>query len=286
MQNKNNILENKSIIRKYIKQRNKMHALSLLLVLLSSAHTANLYADELSYGTKFTLTTIAGCAVGFGSGYGYAQANNYDSQPSQILGWMGAATGCLTGALFSYLFYDDNTAKMASRISSDEKTITDLQIQLARLKNEKMNFGNENQADITPNFAMQNPFENLGVSEIITKKTLDEKNLPKGFSSETCSKWLNFYLIGDGGIETEKKEKLEFIAIDRNFALIGFQFAYSYDGCFKPSDAQNGSYYSRHWPELRDFLNGRVHGFKAKLMQAKALKEEHEKEQSALNNNQ
>ncbi len=230
----------------------------IFIATLSFLLNSNYAQAEWSYGAKFLATTFSGCAAGYGAGYGYAQVNNYDSQPGMIVSWMGAASGCLTGALFSYIFYEDKTQPLTARVSSDDKTIEDLKIQLARIKNSTSYapYDGSNSQDFysnVPESAKQNPFENLGVNEVITQKMIDQKNLPNGFSSETCSKWYSFYLTGDASITAIKKEKLEFIAIDKNFALIGFQFAYSYDGCFKPSDEQNGKYYGQHWPSLSPY---------------------------------
>lgn len=230
---------------------------------------------EIAYGTKFLTTTLAGCAAGGIGSYVYADNTGYDSQPKSIISWMGAATGCLTGAVFSYFFYDDKTDKLTAKVASDEKTITDLQIQLARMKNSSYTYSRDmtGMEEYLPRTVLpeldQNPFENLGISEVITQKMIDEKNLPTGFSSETCSKWYNFYLTGDSTITTNKKEKLEFIAIDKNYALIGFQFAYSYDGCFKPSNSQNGKYFGNYWPNLTNFLHDRVAGLKRKVAKQK-----------------
>lgn len=250
-----------------------MKLFSLLFLVLTSQ---NAQADW-SYGAKFLATTFGGCAVGYGAGYGYSHVNNYDSQPGMIVSWMGAATGCLSGALFSYIFYEDKTQALTARVSSDDKTIEDLKIQLARIKNATSytSYDGSNPQEFysnVPEVALQNPFENLGVTEVITQKMIDEKNLPTGFSSDTCSKFYNFYLTGDSTISTNKKDKLEFIAIDKNFALIGFQFAYSYDGCFKPSDSQNGKYFGQYWPYLSQFLGKRVEGLYKRVAKEKTEK--------------
>lgn len=247
------------------------------IVILSLVLFANHANAEMSYGSKFLATTLAACAVGGAGSYIYASNTGYDSQPRTIVTFMGATTGCISGALFSYLFYEDKTDKLTAQVSSDEKTITDLKIQLARMKNSSLySFSSDMTGmeeylpkTVLPELSGQNPFENLGITEVITQKMIDDKNLPSGFSSETCAKWYNFYLTGDSTISTTKKEKLEFIAIDKNYALIGFQFAYSYDGCFKPSSSQNGKYFGNYWPSLTNFLHDRVAGLKRKVAKQK-----------------
>ena len=52
---------------------------------------------------------------------------------------MGVATGCLTGAIFSYFFYDDNTQTLNTKISEQNKTIADLSIQLSDIQGQKQN---------------------------------------------------------------------------------------------------------------------------------------------------
>ncbi len=221
---------------------------------------------EWSYGAKFLTTTVASCAAGYGAGYAYTSVNNYDSQPSQIISWMGAATGCLSGALFSYLFFDDSTDKLKTQNESDRKVIADLQIQITRLQNDKTLSGNKyafNNEILGPN-----PFDNLDVKKIVEEKLIDLGNMPSGFTSDTCSKWYYFTLQGDNTISADKNDsKLEFIAIDKHYALIGFKFAYSYDGCFRPSTKQNGIFYERYWPSLNKFLNSRVRAFSLKVNQ-------------------
>ncbi|CAO1295339.1 unnamed protein product [Diamesa hyperborea] len=156
----------------------------LFATLVTIFSSNNAYADW-SYGGKFLATTFGGCAVGGASAYGYASNMNYDSQPKSIVTWMGAATGCLSGAIFSYFFYDDNSATLNTKINEQQKTIADLSIQLSDIQGQKQN-GAFNIPKVAGNFP--NPFDNLKLSEGIPKTSYDESKLPPGLNLKNVTR--------------------------------------------------------------------------------------------------
>lgn len=90
---------------------------------------------EISYGAKFLFTTAGGCAVGGLTEFAIAKKAGFDSQPTQIVSLLGATSGCLTGALISYFFYEDKTRDYDAQFSAQAKVKHDLSLHLVAMKN-------------------------------------------------------------------------------------------------------------------------------------------------------
>lgn len=229
--------------------------LFLISIFISSKYA---YADW-SYGGKFLATTVAGCAVGGASSYAYAENTGYDSQPKAIVTWMGAATGCLTGAIFSYFFYDDNSATLNTWINEQQKTIADLSIQLADIQGQKQN-GTFNPPKIAGNFP--DPFSDFKVSEGIAKTTFDDSKLPPGLNIKKCNKMLKFTLQSNANDLKLNSESMPVVPISPNFALVGFTFLYSQNDCISPF--KSGVYAEENMKGMTEFLTDKVESWKRK----------------------
>lgn len=228
-------------------------------ILILPCILSNTAQADLSYGAKFVLTTAAGCtAGGIGTGI-YASQAGYDTQPRATVTWMGAATGCLTGAVFSYFFYNDESGSLQTRISEQQKTIQDLSLQLASMQGQKQNgtFSSDQVYRSLPN-----PFDNLELKEGIAKSTYDPNHLPKGLNIKTCSHLWQYSLINDGSdVVSTTNSNSRIVAVSKNFALVGFAFLYSPNDCFSPS-TENGFYAEKYFPGLENFLINRVRNWK------------------------
>jgi hypothetical protein len=223
--------------------------ISFILIFISNyAHA------DWSYSGKFLATTVAGCAIGGSGSYVYADNTGYDSQPKAIVTWMGAATGCLTGAIFSYFFYDDNSATLNTRINEQQKTIADLSIQLADMQGQKQN-GTFNPPPLVGNYP--NPFDKLQLKEGVAKQNYDLNNLPRGLNIKNCDKLYQYSLVDDGNDVELAKKSQEIIAVSKKFALVGFTFLYTPNDCFSPS-LPGGKYAESYFNGLESFLQKRV----------------------------
>ena len=230
------------------------------IIFVCSALLSNRAFADMSYGSKFITTTIAGCAVGGAGAYTYANATGFDSQPKQIVTLMGATTGCLTGALFSYLFFDDKTSGLTQQLTADQKTIDDLKNQLMQIQGGQLT-GSITNPKIEANAFSTSPLDQNFTSEIIDMSQVNLSDLPTGLAIKNtaeCKKWARISLIPDMKSKSKKSQNMQWIALDNNFAVIGIQFAYTNKKCFLPSPIQGGLYYGQYWPGVRDFLNSRV----------------------------
>lgn len=232
--------------------------LMILCFSFSSIAIVNKANADMSYGAKFLATTFSGCAVGGFGSYFYADNTGYDSQPKAIVTWMGAATGCLTGAIFSYFFYDDNSATLNTRINEQQKTIADLSIQLADIQGQKQN-GTFNPPKVAGNYP--NPFGDFKVSEGVAKTSYDENKLPTGLNIKKCNQMLKFTLQTPDEIKLNS-ENMPVVAVSPHFALVGLTFLYSKNDCLFPS--KNGVYAEEYLNGLTDFLTSRVTDWKTK----------------------
>lgn len=226
---------------------------------LFSPLLSNTAHADLSYGAKFVLTTASGCAAGGVGSSIYASQAGYDSQPQQTLTWMGAATGCLTGALFSYFFYNEDSGSLQTKISEQQKTIQDLSLQLATMQGQRQNgtFSSDQVYRSLPN-----PFDKLELKEGVAKSTYDPNHLPKGLNIKTCSHLWQYSLINDGNdVLNTTESNSRIVAVSKNFALVGFAFLYSPNDCFSPS-TENGFYAEKYFPGLENFLINRVRNWK------------------------
>lgn len=235
-----------------------MRKIMTLLFIISIFISSKIAYADWSYGGKFLATTFAGCAVGGISSYAYAENTGYDSQPKAIVTWMGAATGCLTGAIFSYFFYDDNSATLNTRINEQQKTIADLSIQLADIQGQKQN-GTFNPPKVAGNYP--NPFGDFKVTEGIPKTSYDENKLPSGLNIKKCNQMLKFTLQTPDEIKLNS-ENMPVVAVSPHFALVGLTFLYSKNDCLFPS--KKGVYAEEYLNGLTDFLTSRVADWKTK----------------------
>ena len=241
----------------------KMRWLKTLTFLsfMSAVLTTSYAHADLSYGAKFVVTTLSSCAAGGAGAYAYAESTGYDSQPKQVLTFMGATTGCITGALFSYLFYKDDTATLETKISAQQKTIQDLTLQMSDMQGQKQN---GSFPGFSSNVAgLPNPFDKLDVKEGKTKSKFDASTLPSGLNLKNCSRLWQYSLIKDGDdLQNGKHLSPQIVAISKNFALVGFTFLYSPNDCFYPS-SPDGRYAESYFPGVTDFLKRRVINYNA-----------------------
>ena len=234
--------------------------IGFLISILFSFLSTNFAYAEMSYGSKFIVTTLSGCAAGGAGAYTYAESTGYDSQPKQVVTFLGATTGCITGALFSYLFFNDNTAPLTQQVSADQKTINDLKNQLARFEGGQLS-GSITDPRIAANSFSTSPLDPIFTSTVVDMKKTSLSDLPSGIAIKNtpeCKKWARISLIPDLNEKSKRAENLQWIALDNNFAVIGIQFAYTNKNCFLPSPMQGGIYFGQYWPGVRNFLNGRV----------------------------
>lgn len=233
------------------------------VTILFSPLLSNTAHADVSYGAKFVLTTAAGCAAGGVGTSIYASQAGYDSQPQQTLTWMGAASGCLTGAIFSYFFYNDDSAGLQTKVSEQQKTIQDLSLQLASMQGQKQN-GTFYPAG-TNTALLPNPFNHMELKEGVAKSTssFDTSHLPKGLNIKNCNKLWQYSLAQDGSeIENSRSPKYKIVAVNKNFALVGFTFLYSPNDCFYPS-SDDGVYAENYFSGLTNFLTERVKNWNA-----------------------
>jgi len=211
-----------------------------------------------TYGQKFLITTLGSCAAGGAAAYAYAEGTGYDTQPRTSITFLGAATGCITGALFSYFFYDDNSAVLKTQIEAQQQTISELSNQIARLQGSSdPNF--DVAKGVLPSFP--NPFDNLNVSEGVAKKEFDPSNLPAGLNLKNCNRLYQFTLKSDGNSLDIGKGSQDIVAVSKNFALVGFTFLYTPNSCFAPSSGN--SYAGAYFPGLENYLFNRVKNWNA-----------------------
>ncbi len=235
--------------------KNKFILFTSFILIFSSN---NAQADW-SYGGKFLATTVGACLAGGAGAYFYADNTGYDNQPKMILTWSGAAFGCITGAVFSYFFYDDNSATLNTRINEQQKTISDLSIQLADMQGQKQN-GTFNIPKVAGNYP--NPFDNLKLSEGVPKHAYDDSKLPPGLNLKKCNRMLKFTLTNSGNDVALNSEMQNIVAVSPNFALVGFTFLYSPNDCIFPS--KNNEYAEEHFNGLTKFLYDRVDDWNSK----------------------
>lgn len=119
------------IFREYDRVKKNFYIISSFI--LVSFFSSYAHAD-ISYGAKFLFTTAGGCAVGGLTEFAIAKTAGYDKQPTQIISLLGATSGCLTGALFSYFFYEDKSLGSSTKIVSQKKIIDDLALHFIAMR--------------------------------------------------------------------------------------------------------------------------------------------------------
>ena len=203
----------------------------LLVIILFFKNNAR---AEWSYAGKFLATTAAGCAAGGGVSYLYANNTGYDSQPRAIVTWMGTATGCLTGALFSYFFYEEPSKDLAQRNEQLQHVNDQLQLQLQTVVNsnqlKKMNgsMPGGNQSNIN------SILENMKIAQIDASKIGGMGSILNGMKK--CNIIYPLWMGKDGFVNSQSennKEEDSWIPVSPNFAIKVWQFYYSKDGCFE-----------------------------------------------------
>lgn len=219
----------------------------LLLSLLSFVNNAQ---AEWSYGGKFLATTAAGCAVGGVGSYFYANNTGYDTQPRAIVTWMGAATGCLTGALFSYFFYDDDS-KMLAQVN-EQLTATNNRLQLELQKS-------ANNAASIPTLKIPDINKTLNSFKIAKIDSIHEMDVQTSPTASDCSG--NYYaawLDSNGYVRSNKdaRPKNLWIPISPNLAMSAWQFIYSETGCFKPHPSYD--YFQKIYPGISEMIEKQI----------------------------
>lgn len=235
--------------------KNKLILFTSFVLIFSS----NKAQADWSYGGKFLATTVGACLAGGAGSYFLADSSGYDNQPKLILTWSGAAFGCITGALFSYFVYDDNSATLNTRINEQQKTISDLSIQLADIQGQKQN-GTYNVPKVAGGYP--DPFKDLKVTEGVPKTSYDDSKLPPGLNLKKCNRMLKFTLTNSGDEVKLNSDFPSVVAVSPNFALVGFTFLYSRNDCIFPS--KNGQYAEENFKGLTEFLYTRVDAWKSK----------------------
>ncbi|KAB8039138.1 hypothetical protein GCL60_09795 [Silvanigrella paludirubra] len=223
----------------------------LLLSLLSFVNNA--YA-EWSYAGKFLATTAAGCAVGGAGSYFYANGAGYDTQPRAIVTWMGAATGCLTGALFSYLFYDDDSKTLAQVNEQLTATNNRLQLELQKSANNS-SFGVP-----LPSVKLPDLNSTLNSFKIAKMESIYEMDVKTNPTIADCSgDYYSIWLDSNGYAHSAKKDERPrnlWIPVSPNLAMSSWQFIYSSTGCFKPHPSYD--YFEKIVPGLARMLENQI----------------------------
>nr|BFD33494.1 hypothetical protein GTC16762_31130 [Pigmentibacter ruber] len=213
--------------------KNKLFS-KVILLFLSLVITTNTAKAEWSYAGKFLATTAGGCAAGLASGYMIGNYGGYDSQPKQIMTYMGGVTGCLTGALFSYFFYDEPSKDLTQRNEQLQHVNDQLQLQLQTIVNsnqlKKMNgsIPSGNQSNIN------SILENMKIAQIDPSKIGGLGNIQNGLKK--CDIIYPLWMGKDGFVNSQSesmKEEDSWIPVSPNFAIKVWQFYYSKDGCFE-----------------------------------------------------
>lgn len=219
----------------------------LLLSLLSFVNNAQ---AEWSYAGKFLATTAAGCAVGGAGSYFYANGNGYDTQPRAIVTWMGAATGCLTGALFSYFFYDDDSKTLAQVNEQLMATNNRLQLELQR---------SANNAAAIPTIKIPDINKTLSSFNIAKINSIHDMDVQTNPTASDCSG--NYYaawIDSNGYVRSnrDQRPKSLWIPISPNLAMSAWQFIYSEEGCFKPHPTYE--YFQKIYPGISEMVENQI----------------------------
>ncbi|BBH54712.1 hypothetical protein [Fluviispira sanaruensis] len=234
--------------------KNKYILKSIVVTLALSSSFA--YADW-SYGGKFLATTAAGCVAGLGAGYMVGEYGGYDSQPKQIVTYMSGVTGCLTGALFSYFFYDDPTRELSQRSQQLQYVNDQLQLQLQATVNgnqlQKMGGripqNGSNTVDIS-RAELNNILNNMQIAKIDSSGLGGSSSIIKGLKD--CGTIYPLWMGKDGFVNSLSSDKIQeesqWIPVSQNYALKVWQFYYSKEGCFE-ADKRYG-YFENIMPGL------------------------------------
>jgi hypothetical protein len=209
-----------------------------------------------SYGSKFLATTFAGCAVGGAGSYIYADNTGYDSQPKLIVTWMGAATGCLTGALFSYFFYDDESAALSQVNEQLMATNNALQRQLQKSVNTST-FGPPLPSIDLSGVSSHLILNSMQIGKLSSLSEIDVKTNPtiNDCESGVYSLWMD----SNGFVHSANKEERPrnlWIPVSSDLAISAWQFLYSDKNCFK-AHPQYG-YFESIAPGLTKMLKNQI----------------------------
>ncbi|MBX9837690.1 MAG: hypothetical protein K2X69_05155 [Silvanigrellaceae bacterium] len=236
--------------------KNKIYS-KIVLFFLSIVMTSNTAQAEWSYAGKFLATTASGCAAGLASGYMVGNYGGYDSQPKQIVTYMGGVTGCLTGALFSYFFYDEPSKDLAQRNEQLQYVNDRLQLQLQSSVNANQLQKLGGMLPTSPsgnNLGQTNSIlENMKIAQIDPSKIGGMGSILNGIKK--CNIIYPLWMGKDGFVNSSNdkiNEEDSWIPVSPNFAIKVWQFYYSKDGCFE-KDPRYG-YFEKVVPGLTKSL--------------------------------
>jgi hypothetical protein len=233
-------------------------------------YISNIAHAEWSYGGKFISATLSGCAAGGVSAYSYADSTGYDSQPKQVVTLLGMTTGCVTGAIFSYFFFDDPSRDLAQNNEHLRSANAQLQLQIQQITNAQ-NLGMQNysmtQSANQNSHSPTNPslnddysiLKNLDIGKIDPTKIGGTGGISGGIKQ--CNIIYPIWMDDAGFVHSFSGKSIaateKWIPVSPNFAIKTWQFYFSPDGCFE-QNKQYGFFEhvipgltNRLWQELR-----------------------------------
>lgn len=243
---------------------------SLLLVFFSLTFSFNAYA-RWSFAGKFLATTASSCAVGAAAGYTYAESTGYDSQPKQVVTWMSGVTGCLTGAVFSYFFFDDPSKDLAAKNEQLSSINSQLQLQIQQITDvenlglnhypmpQGMGQSHGQNKNLQTNYSENDDYSiltNLDIGKIDPDKIGGTGGIIGGIKQ--CNVIYPIWMDDAGFVHSFSGKGKTVVAAEKwipvspNFAIKTWQFYFSPDGCFE----QNKQYgfFERVMPGLTNKL--------------------------------
>lgn len=235
--------------------KNKLFS-KFILLFLPLVITTNTAKAEWSYAGKFLATTAGGCAAGLASGYMIGNYGGYDSQPKQIVTYMGGVTGCLTGALFSYFFYDEPSKDLTQRNEQLQHVNDQLQLQLQTVVNsnqlQRMGGGQQNLKN-SGQINLNSILSNMQIAQIDPSKIGGLGNIQNGLKK--CDIIYPLWMGRNGFVSSSSDKNANedtWIPVSPHYAIKAWQFYYSKDGCFE-ADKRYG-FFENVMPGLTDNL--------------------------------
>lgn len=242
-------------IKKYFESK-----YSILISL--SLNMISFYAHaEWSYAGKFLATTASTCAAGLATGYAVGENGGYDSQPKQIVTWMGGVTGCLSGAVFSYFFFNDPSKELAQKNEQLSSTNAQLQLQIQQITNAQ-NLGTANYPlpqGMNRNLNSSSNddgsiLNNLDIAKIDPEKIGGTGGITGGIKQ--CNIIYPIWMDDAGFVHSFSGKNIaaaeKWIPVSQNFAIKTWQFYFSPSGCFEPN--KQYGYFERVMPGLTNRL--------------------------------
>lgn len=228
----------------------------LLVSVLSVVSIFNTAKAEWSYAGKFLATTASGCAAGLASGFMIGNYGGYDSQPKQIVTYMGGVTGCLTGALFSYFFYDEPSKDLTQRNEQLQHVNDQLQLQLQSVvnSNQLQKMGGQQNPKNIGQINLNSILSNMQIAQIDPSKIGGLGNIQNGLKK--CDViyplWMGRNGFVNSGSDSNIVNEDAWIPVSPHYAIKSWQFYYSKDGCFE-ADKRYG-FFENVMPGLTDNL--------------------------------